>query len=70
MPNDQIRVSFKCNKCGTQLSWPDAAADTLEISCAECGVSAGTYGELRKVAVEQAKNHIEKMFGDAFKKLR
>lgn len=70
MPNDQISVSFKCRKCGTQLSWPDDAADSLEISCAGCGESAGTFGDFRMAAVEKAKEHIEQAFRDAFKKLR
>ncbi|WP_069269103.1 ECs_2282 family putative zinc-binding protein [Paraburkholderia nodosa] len=70
MSNDQISVSFKCKKCGTQLSWPDDAADSFEVSCAGCGASAGTYGELRSTAMKEAKQHIEKAFADAFKKLR
>jgi DNA-directed RNA polymerase subunit RPC12/RpoP len=68
MTNDHVSVSFSCKKCGTKLSWPDDAEDALQIACSGCGAPAGTYGDLKKTAIDAAKEKIEDMFKNAFRK--
>lgn len=70
MSKDHISISFECKQCGSNLSWPDDAADSMEIACAGCGAPAGTYGELREAAISAAKDKVEAMLKGAFKKLR
>jgi hypothetical protein len=68
MTQDHISVSFSCKKCGTKLGWPDDAKDALRITCNGCGAPAGTYGELKKAATDAAKDKLEQMLKDAFKR--
>jgi DNA-directed RNA polymerase subunit RPC12/RpoP len=65
---DQISVSFKCKKCGTNLSWPDNISDSTEVVCSGCGAKAGPYRELKKTATDAAKKKIESMVSDIFKR--
>jgi hypothetical protein len=67
---DHISISFKCKQCETKLSWPDDAADSLEIACAGCGAPAGTFGELREAALNALKEKSRAMLKGTFKKLR
>lgn len=68
MSQDNIEVSFRCNRCRTQLNWPDDVADDTAIQCSNCGESFGTYKDLREAAVEAAKDKIDSVLGDIFKK--
>lgn len=70
MGNSEISVSFECKRCGTKLSWRDDTGDAEVVSCSKCGASVGTYGELKKTAVDEAKKKIDGMLKDAFKRLR
>lgn len=70
MGKDQISVSFECKRCGTKLSWRDDIGDFEMVACSKCGASVGTYGELKKTAVDGAKKKIEGMLKGAFKRLR
>jgi DNA-directed RNA polymerase subunit RPC12/RpoP len=68
MSQDNIEISFRCKKCGTTLTWPDDATDDSAIQCSNCGESFGTYKDLREAAVEAAKEKVDSMLGDIFKK--
>jgi hypothetical protein len=70
MSKDHISISFACKNCGTKLSWPEDAADSLEIACSGCGAKAGTYGELKKTAVDAAKEKVNAMLDEALRKFR
>ncbi|OYD77970.1 UNVERIFIED_ORG: hypothetical protein BDU10_3093 [Burkholderia sp. CF145] len=65
---DHISISFTCKTCGTKLSWADDTADSAEVLCSGCGASAGTYGELKETATNAAKEKIESMLTDMFKR--
>jgi DNA-directed RNA polymerase subunit RPC12/RpoP len=65
---DNIPVSFRCGKCGTKISWDDdTVTDSTEISCPNCGESAGTYGDLRSKAIEAVRKRAMDIIKDTFK---
>ena len=68
MSKDKIDVSFNCRKCGEKISWTDAVDDSTEIACVGCGERIGTYGELRETAVNAAKERVDSMLKDVFKR--
>lgn len=70
MSKDHISVSFTCKSCGEKLSWPDDAADSLEIACSGCGAKAGTFSELKNIAIDAAKEKVNAMLDEALRKLR
>ncbi|VWB73772.1 ECs_2282 family putative zinc-binding protein [Burkholderia lata] len=68
MSDGNISISFQCRTCGTQLSWSDDIKDDDEIRCSGCGAAAGTYGELKETATNAAKEKLNEMIGDIFKR--
>ncbi|HEX9931533.1 MAG TPA: hypothetical protein VGB08_01690 [Allosphingosinicella sp.] len=43
-----VTVELHCDQCGSaNLSLPDAADDSAEIGCNDCGAGQGTIAELR-----------------------
>jgi len=68
MSDGNISISFQCRTCGTQLSWPDDIKDEEEVRCAGCGVTAGTYADLKETATKAAKEKLDEIIGDIFKR--
>jgi DNA-directed RNA polymerase subunit RPC12/RpoP len=69
MPTDKITVSFRCERCGTTLEWPDDAIPSTKIACQNCGADAGTFGDLNDKAMEAARDHVEGMIKKALEGL-
>jgi len=65
---DTVSVSFKCEKCGAKIVWPDDIIDSTEVFCANCGESAGTYSDLRDTAMSATRDRVSAMLKDAFKR--
>ena len=55
------RISFKCEKCGTQVVWPDDATDETRLTCEKCGDDLGTYGDLRNQGLEATRAEVERL---------
>ena len=67
MPKDHVSISFKCKICDTTLSWTDDIEDSTEVRSG-CGALAGAYGELKEAAVNAAKDKVDQMLRDVFKR--
>jgi DNA-directed RNA polymerase subunit RPC12/RpoP len=65
MTNSTIPVSFRCKDCGTLVTWPENAIDSTPISCTNCGLHLGTYGDIGNAAAEAVGDKIETLFKDA-----
>ncbi|WP_175761376.1 ECs_2282 family putative zinc-binding protein [Burkholderia anthina] len=68
MSDGSISISFECKTCHTKLSWPDDIKDDEDVRCSGCGATAGTYAELKETATNAAKEKLDEMIGDIFKK--
>jgi len=61
-------ISFRCEKCGARVHWPDDATDDLKLTCENCGDDLGTYGDLRNQGMGAARTEVERLFKEAFKR--
>lgn len=62
------QITFKCSKCGSdEFEIPTNPKPNDMITCAGCGCT-GKYGEVRKEAIKQSKEAVEKMLRDTLKK--
>jgi DNA-directed RNA polymerase subunit RPC12/RpoP len=54
--NKPINIVLNCGKCGhDKVTVPDDAGEETPIVCPACGAQLSTWGELRPVIIEKAK---------------
>lgn len=61
MTGDKVSVTFTCKKCGsTVLETPDSPTDGSRVKCKSCGTDVGTWGELKRAAMQTVKESAQK----------
>lgn len=61
-----MEFGLTCQKCGGhQINIPDNATDESPVTCASCGVTHCTFGELRDATLGIAQEEIKKQFQEA-----
>lgn len=63
---DQISISFKCERCGTRVAWPDDAVEDTKLVCQNCGDDLGTYGDMRRQGMDAAATEVERLIKETF----
>lgn len=64
-----MTVTFSCSSCGTPIpKLPDDSTDETEVTCANCGLRIGTWGEIKVAGMQKAKDHMQGLMKDAFRK--
>jgi DNA-directed RNA polymerase subunit RPC12/RpoP len=65
-----IPVEIRCAKCGQKSLSPETMQDDSPVTCSNCEAQIGSWGDVKKAAlqsvVEQIKKKLKDDFGDAF----
>ncbi|ROT96308.1 hypothetical protein EAT49_18910 [Histidinibacterium lentulum] len=66
---DLFRVHFECKDCGgTVLTVDDHHTDASIVRCRTCGVSQGTFGDLKSNAIRKALESLLPKLAQSLKK--
>jgi len=69
--HDSINISFTCKECGgTVLHLPDDHTGSSIVSCKQCGVEFGRWGDIQREALNLAKSEVRATIGNATKGLK
>ena len=52
MSDSDIEITADCPVCGARIAWDEDATDKTMLVCNDCGLEAGTLGNLKAKAAE------------------